>query len=83
MYVEAQIVTEPKRRRVLPEDAVIRDQGKYYYLIQSGKEGKHLLFEKVEIQTGITDLGFTEVVGIADKADTTNIVTEGAFYLKS
>jgi len=75
LYVEAQIVTEPKRRRVLPEDAVIRDQGKYYYFIQSGKEGKHLLFEKVQIQAGITDLGLSEVVGLA--------LTEGAFYLKS
>ena len=83
LYVEAQIVTEPQMRRTLPEDAVVRDEGKYFYFIQSGKEGEHLLFEKMEIQTGITDLGFTEVVGIVDKADTTNIVTEGAFYLKS
>ncbi len=83
LYVEAQIVTEPLMRRTLPEDAVVRDEGKYFYFIQSGKEGEQLLFEKMEIQTGITDLGFTEVVGIVDKADTTNIVTEGAFYLKS
>ena len=62
---------------------MIRDQGKFFYFIQSVKEGEHLLFEKVQIQAGITVLGFTEVVGFDSNVDTTNIVTEGTFYLKS
>ncbi|GAA4839732.1 efflux RND transporter periplasmic adaptor subunit [Algivirga pacifica] len=83
LYVEAQIVTEPQMRRVLPEDAIIRDEGHYYYFIQSGKEGEHILFEKVKIQEGITELGLTEVAAFSSDSDTTNIVTKGAFYLKS
>lgn len=83
LYVEAQIVTESLLRRALPEDAVIRDQGKFYYFTQSGQQGQTLLFQKVEIQPGISDLGFTEIVSYENMRDTTSIVTEGAYYLKS
>lgn len=83
LYVEAQIVTESSDRRALPEEAVIRDHGKYYYFTRSGHEGQSLVFHKVEIKPGITDHGFTEVVSFANNYDTTKIVTEGAYYLKS
>ncbi len=83
LYVEAQIVTESHLCRSLPEEAVVRDKGKYYYFTRSGQEGQSRLFQKVEIQPGITDMSFTEIVRFDNHTDTSNIVTKGAFYLKS
>ena len=83
LYVEAQILTESRMRRALPESAVIRDQGKYYYFVQSEKTKDQVLYDKVQIQVGITNEGLTEVMNIAESSDTTKIVIEGAFYLKS
>jgi cobalt-zinc-cadmium efflux system membrane fusion protein len=83
LYAEAKIIIASKKRRTIPEDAIIRDNGKYYYFIESGQEADHQLFQKVEVVPGISSDGFTEVLKFTDQSDTANIVTGGAFYLKS
>lgn len=83
LYVEASISQASAKSRVLPEEAVIRDEGKQYFFVKKGSEGEQVLFEKVAFEPGATAGGFVEIKDFATGVDTASIVVEGAFYLKS
>ncbi|NNC94975.1 MAG: efflux RND transporter periplasmic adaptor subunit [Chitinophagales bacterium] len=44
-------------------------------------KGEEYIFKKVEVSTGASDLGFTEVVPVDELPDGVLIVTHGAYYL--
>ncbi len=77
-YMNAEISTLSREALVLPEDAVVSFQNKKFVFTQKG-EG---FFEMKEINTGITQNGFIEIVN-ADKANFKDgtIVTKGAYTL--
>lgn len=96
MYVDARIVTDAREVTAVPDDAIVTEAGLSYIFVQvESQEDAHehedgeghthgepkLVFQKIEINTGATDIGFTEVVPAQNIPRNPVIVTKGAYYL--
>lgn len=97
MYVDARIITEEGNVRALPNDAIVSDGGLDYIFVLSENEnhvheqedGHHheqahedeFIFKLVEVNTGASDIGFTETVPVVEVSDSSRVVTKGAYYL--
>ncbi len=64
MFMSAEIETNAATVYALPEDAVVRFDNKEYVFIAKGRNQ----FEIREVQTGITELGYTAILSPADLA---------------
>lgn len=87
MYLKAYIETKSKGVWVLPSKAVVQADGKNYVFVSKGTEqedGKNMYhFEKLEVTTGISDNGYTEIL-LSDELDkNADIVTTGAYDILS
>jgi cobalt-zinc-cadmium efflux system membrane fusion protein len=76
MYMNAEIALKNKLQDVLPDEAIVNFEGKKYLFEKTGKNK----FEMIEIETGITENGFTEIISKADLSGK-EIVTKGAYTL--
>lgn len=83
MYVTALISTGTKQTLALPVNAVVRQAGKQYIFIVTGQKGTSFTFKKVEVATGITELGYVAIRPMSDLPTDIKAVTKGAFYLES
>jgi len=83
MFVEARIAISSKEVNALPNEAFINEKGLDYIFVQRNKTGDNIEFEKVQVNKGISDLDFTEVVFIEALPKNTVIVTKGAYYLNA
>ncbi|MBO9632616.1 MAG: efflux RND transporter periplasmic adaptor subunit [Chitinophagaceae bacterium] len=93
MYLTAFVETKNEQQPSLPEPAVVNYEGKNYIFIKeegdehakTGEAGApHLHYKAVEVQTGVSELGYVAVMlpqGIDIK--TTPIVFKGAYDLLS
>jgi cobalt-zinc-cadmium efflux system membrane fusion protein len=76
MFMSAEIETNAATVHALPEDAVVRFDNKEYVFIAKGRNQ----FEIREVQTGITELGYTAILSPADLAQQL-LVVKGAYSL--
>lgn len=76
MYMNAEIELKNKMRNVLPDEAIVRFEGKEYIFENTDKNK----FEMVEVEIGKSENGFTEIVSVKDLSGKT-IVTKGAYTL--
>jgi cobalt-zinc-cadmium efflux system membrane fusion protein len=99
MYVSALIDVGKQTARAVPDEAIIKTGGKeyIYYLARingsksqkqkiekdTDSEDKRYVFEKAEVVTGVTDLGYTEIRLVKELPADIKIVTKGAFYILS
>ncbi|MBL3656135.1 efflux RND transporter periplasmic adaptor subunit [Fulvivirga sediminis] len=83
LYVEANILQDTSKVRVLPEEAVIQNEGQYYFFTENEKGNGTSTFIKNAFTPGTTSHNFTEIKAFSNEADTTKIVKSGSFYLKS
>ncbi|RYY49919.1 MAG: efflux RND transporter periplasmic adaptor subunit [Chitinophagaceae bacterium] len=99
MYVSALIDVGRQKATAVPSEAVIKTGGKeyIYYLArmsepkadisndekQKGEPSKQYVFERAEVVTGVTDLGYTEIKLVEELPAGVKIVTKGAFYILS
>ena len=83
MFVEARIVTDTKEVNALPNEAFIHQNGLDYVFIQKEAHEGILEFEKIQVNKGMSDLGYSEVVFINDLPKDTIIITKGAYYVNS
>lgn len=83
MFVEARIITSSKDVNALPDEAFVSEKGLDYVFVQKEKTDGKIEFEKVQVNKGISDLGFSEVLFIEEIPETTIIVIKGAYYLNS
>lgn len=94
MYVSANININNSTVPALPKEAVVKDGDKYYVFIQEEhhdepkktkvkEEHNEVNFEAIEVITGTTDLGYTEVKFVKEIPADAKIVIKGAFYLLS
>jgi cobalt-zinc-cadmium efflux system membrane fusion protein len=88
MYVTALISTGSQVTAAVPVDAVVRSQGKQYIFVVSGmdaeKENENkVIFKKVEVSTGVSELGYVEIKPLNRLPENVKIVLKGAFYLES
>ncbi len=81
MFVEAEIVTGTATFEVLPDEAIIRtDSGNFAWLLQQEGEGPYY-FRRVEIKTGDSNRGFTEIGNSEEFPAEAKFLTKGAYSL--
>ncbi|WP_457616965.1 efflux RND transporter periplasmic adaptor subunit [Lutibacter sp.] len=83
MFVDARIITTTSSVKALPESAFVKENGLDYIFIQKEKNEDTIVLEKIQVNKGISDLGFSEVVFINTIPDNTVIVTKGAYYVNA
>lgn len=83
MFVEARISVDNKEVQALPNEAFITENGLNYIFIQKEKNEDQIEFEKIQINKGVSDLGFSEVIFNREIPENTNIVIKGAFYVNA
>jgi cobalt-zinc-cadmium efflux system membrane fusion protein len=84
MYVTALIDIGQQETPVVPVEALVRSEGKDYIFVQTGEtEGVDRSFRKVEVATGVSELGFTQITPVDEVPEGATIITKGAFYVLS
>jgi len=83
MFVEARIVTKNKTVNALPNEAFVSEKGLDYIFVQENKTADKVELEKIQVNKGISDMGFSEVVFINKIPENSIIVTKGAYYLNA
>lgn len=94
MYVNALIDIGAAEVNTLPQEAVLKADGKEYIFISQDEkkettnttetqndEGVH--FKRVEVKTGVTQFGSVQVTPMQEIPKQTKIVIKGAYYLQS
>jgi cobalt-zinc-cadmium efflux system membrane fusion protein len=75
-YMNAEVEVKNKAAWVLPEDAVVRFENKNYVFVKSAAKE----FEMLEVQTGITENSFTEILN-GETLQQKELVGKGAYTL--
>ena len=99
MYVTGLINVGTEMLTVVPVDAVVRAEGKdYIFVVEEsnekkqeehtesggGKEAEQAIhFKKVEVATGVSELGYIQIKPLEKLPANAKLVTKGAFYLES
>lgn len=95
MYVSALIDVGNQTVAVLPVDAVVQAEGKNYVFVVVEATEEHekkeatesadavLHFQKMEVATGVSELGYIEITPVKEWPAAAKVVTKGAFYLLS
>jgi cobalt-zinc-cadmium efflux system membrane fusion protein len=94
MYVTGLIGVGTAMTNALPIDAIVRAEGKeFIFIVDTGAEAAHqnaaqeeeksVHFKKVEVITGISELGYIQVNPLQKLPAGVQVVTKGAFYLQS
>ena len=76
MFMNADIEVKSSLASTLPEEAIVSFENKHYAFVANGK----LEFEMMEIKTGGSENGFTEVLSDKDLSGL-NFVVKGAYTL--
>lgn len=85
MYVSASIDVGSQTMPAVPVDAIVKSDGKNYIfaLVEEDNKSEVMHFQKVEVVTGITDLGYIEIKPLEEIKQNSKIVIKGAFYILS
>ncbi len=83
MYVNALIDVGSNAVNALPQEAVIKAEGREFIFILEGEEKGEYHFQRIEVKTGASQLGFVQITPLQDLKVEKNIVVKGAYYLQS
>jgi cobalt-zinc-cadmium efflux system membrane fusion protein len=85
MYLKAVVETDSAHVTALPDAAIVQSEGKKFIFVDAGKHQKtgESAFRMVEIATGESELGYTEVVLPPDVNPSLRVVIKGAYSLLS
>ena len=87
MYITGLIHTGKKEVTALPDGAIVSAEGKKFVFVLDGRQadGKEqtLHFKRVEVITGVGELGYTQVDFVNPVEANATVVTGKAFYLAS
>jgi cobalt-zinc-cadmium efflux system membrane fusion protein len=89
MYVTALIDVGNQQTLAVPNDALVRSEGKDYIFTVDKEEthgrkaGRPIAFKRAEVVTGESELGYVQITPLEDLPENTRIVKKGAFYLLS
>ena len=79
MYVEARIQIDNYKANALPNDAVVSNGDEHYIYIETKKNH----YQQIAVKTGVSDMGFIEILPLEEIAANAKVVTKGAYYLLS
>lgn len=86
MFVNALIETGSGTVAALPVEAIVHEAGKDYIFIKADHEEpgeKNIVFRRMEVKTGTSDLGYMEVSPMEEMSADAEIAIEGTFYIQS
>jgi cobalt-zinc-cadmium efflux system membrane fusion protein len=86
MYVDGRIQVDKELVDALPDDAIISDGGLSYIFIvadSANQQKDAYSFKRVPVQTGVTDLGYTQITSLEKININAKYVTKGAYYLQA
>ena len=87
MYVTGLINVGKQKTDAVPNDAIISNEGKKYIFVlekEANEEGVQTYhFESIEVLTGISELGYTQITPVNKLEEGVTIVKANAFYLAS
>jgi cobalt-zinc-cadmium efflux system membrane fusion protein len=86
MFVNALIEIGADTLPVLPVDAIVHEAGKDYIFIKSDnkdQDNTNIVFHKIQVKTGINDLGYIEVNLMEEISPDAEIAIKGAFFIQS
>lgn len=81
MYVEATIDVATDLRRVLPSEAVVSQDDKYFVLVSVGKNKDDFAFKKQQVTIGQFNNEWTEIINVDDFKTDDVFLVKGAFNL--
>ena len=79
-YVRGRILVEDVLRPALPEDALVREGDKYYMFIAKYQK-ERWAFKAIEVKTGVSDQGWTEVKLYEELKPGAQVALNNAYYL--
>ncbi|NND08083.1 MAG: efflux RND transporter periplasmic adaptor subunit [Saprospiraceae bacterium] len=80
-FVEARVIDQERLVNTLPSEAITSDKGLYYIFAVEGADESSIHFSKVQVNRGVSDLGYVEILPIDDIPDGSDIAVEGAFFI--
>ena len=83
MFVEARIAIDNKEVNALPDEAFINEKGLDYIFIQLEKDKEDIELERIQVNKGISDLGFSEVIFLSHNPKDAIVVVKGAYYVNA
>lgn len=86
MFVNALIETGSDSVPALPAEAVVREAGKnYIFILSNTSESPEevVVFKRIEIVTGLEDLGYVEIIPLEDFPTDAEFAVKGTFYIHS
>ncbi|SDF13759.1 membrane fusion protein, cobalt-zinc-cadmium efflux system [Bacteroidales bacterium KHT7] len=87
MYVSGSIKTGQKKVKALPDNAIVRAEGRKFVFVldeTTAENGeKSFRFRRAEVVTGVSELGYTQVDFVTSADANATVVTDNAFYLAS
>ncbi len=87
MYVSGSIKTGQKKVKALPDNAIVRAEGRKFVFVldeTTAENGeKSFRFRRAEVVTGVSELGYTQVDFVTSADADATVVTDNAFYLAS
>ena len=79
MYVEARIQVDNYKTSALPDEAIVSNGDEHYIYIETKKNH----YKQIAVKTGVSDMGFTEILPLDEIPFGAKVVTKGAYYLLS
>lgn len=79
MYVEARVKINKEQTTVLPSEAIVNNGDEHFIFVEKTKN----TFQQIKVQTGASDMGYTEVKPIDEVSSNAKVVIKGAYYLLS
>lgn len=83
MYLTGLVQVGRQAAEALPSDAVVSAEGKKYIFVLSEQEADHYHFKRVEVQTGVSENGYTQIIPSNALPANATVVKTNAFYLSS
>jgi len=86
MFVNALIETGSDSVPTLPQEALVAEAGKKYIFIRDREEGAaggEIVFRSIEIETGLEEMGYVEVLPLEEVAADAEIAVKGTFHIHS
>ena len=82
MFIDADILTNVKKGKALPKDAVAEIEGDYFTLVLKNKDSEDYSFDKVKLEVGKQSEDFIEILNL-DQFTKKQVLTKGGFMLLS
>jgi cobalt-zinc-cadmium efflux system membrane fusion protein len=84
-YIDARIQINDQYVNALPDDAIVKEgEHKHIFVLaNSASDKNNYYFDKVEVKTGASDAGYTEVIPFRVIKPNEKIAVKGAYYISA